>query len=171
MIKFLLKDKRHTLLIIVLIIIFLALASPLIFKEEGKIFCKKLKNSYSNSEERFLTDNESKRNKDTKDNFVWAAYPPSVNLLPTCSFSDGRIGDVFVKNSGCSWSENKCTLTSFDECKAGVDYYGNPWGDYCWCNYDSSKVCAVQHTTDGVACWSWKDGNNYAEYCNFCVRR
>jgi hypothetical protein len=165
MINIVQKNKKFVLVPIIIFLISL----PFVLKSEREIFLKKTKIFCSILIEKEIFGTKQIQKLDTTS--VWAAYPPSVNSLPTCGFTNGNVGDIFAKNSGCSWSDYKCTLTNYDQCDSGVDYYGSPWGDYCWCSYDYSKVCAIQHPNNGVACWSWKDGTNYSEYCDLCVRR
>jgi hypothetical protein len=163
------KKQEHFLPFITIFLALFAMISVFILNSDGGVFLRKTKLFYANFiEKKISIKNQTERFKTAS---VLAAYPPSVNSLPTCPFSNGDIGDIFAKNSGCSWSDYKCTLTNYDQCNSGVSYYGGPWGDYCWCSYDNSKVCAIQHPSNGVACWSWKDGVNYSEYCNLCVRR
>jgi len=47
--------------------------------------------------------------------------PKRVNTIPTCSFTTGDIGDIFVKNEGCSWSDQDCTITGTDNCSYSSD--------------------------------------------------
>ncbi|MBU1045969.1 hypothetical protein KJ616_02505 [Patescibacteria group bacterium] len=161
--KFSVKYKLSISLL--MIILFVLLLMPFVDKSERDIFFKKGANFYLGLK------GQEQKSENFPSNFVWASNPLIVNSLPTCPFSDGDIGEIFVKNSGCSWSDYKCTLTNYDKCNSGVDYYGSPWGDYCWCYYDSSKICATQVSISWAGCWSWKSYVNYSEFCNLCVRR
>lgn len=136
-----------------------------IIQNDGKIIARKAKILYSE----FSKDKEQLEV--FSNNSVLAADSLIVNSLPTCTFTNGSIGDIFAKNSGCSWSDYKCTLTDYNTCNSGVGYLGNPFGDYCWCDYNSSKICGIQLGINDLSCWSWENGSNYSEFCNLCVRR
>ena len=103
---------------------------------------------------------------------VLAANPLIVNSLPACSFTQGNIGDIFIKNKNCQWSDYKCTLTDYHTCNGWLEL-GAPAGDACYC-YSNARVCAI--ATDGYGysfCYSDVIATNglFASPCEMCVRR
>ena len=103
--------------------------------------------------------------------YVLAVFPPSVNNLSSCSFTTGEVGDIFVKNCHCSWSDYKCTLTDYDNC-SGYMEFGSPQGDACWC-YGYGRVCSIYAGYSSTLCYSQDrdSGEVFSEPCDFCVRR
>ena len=163
------KKQKHFLSVIMIFLASCTMVSIFVLRGDGRVFLRKTKLSYAN----FIEKNISVKNQSKKLEpiSVWAAYPPSVNSLPTCPFTNGNIGDIFAKNSGCSWSDYKCTLTNYNRCDSSS--YGNtsPSGDYCWCSYDTNRVCGIQQSNSFIGCWSNDGTKDYSEYCDLCVRR
>jgi len=166
--------KKNTKTVFALIVIFLILL-PFTAKEERALFLEKGRNFYSMLSEKNIIKTVRKK-VFVAGNTVpvaQAIYPPSVKNLASCTFTTGALGDIFIKNRYCTWSENRCTLTDYDSCN-GSSIWGLPSPqDACWC-FGYASVCAVGVSPGGYSyCYSQlsSTGEVFAEPCDLCVRR
>ena len=164
-------SKTHKIIILTLLTLLLV-ASLFLLREERELFFTKIQNFYLSARNTFLL-NQNKMKAPEIIAPAWAVYPPVVRLLPNCPFTNvGQVGDIFVKNRKCNWSDYKCSLTDYRNCNGYMDM-GQTVGDACYCN-SYNYVCGIATMSQGYSyCFAVlrSDGTYFATSCDFCVRQ
>ena len=123
---------------------------------------------FINKSKIFLSKIDLRVKKD-KNDIVWASSLLIVNNLSKCPFN-GEMGDIYIRNKNCSWSDYHCTLTRTDLCN-GYMQGGNPIAEACY-DEGNTEVACIGTTPSGHSfCYNVNrtSGDYYAVPCALCV--